>query len=133
MFNQEIFKGKWTEFKGGVRNIWGRLTDDDVERTKGNLTSLTGVIQTKYGETVDSVKKKLDQLLSSFDNETDRSKQDLNQSSYQRRPVDDEESNFSVGRDFDESERNFNSSSEAVGGTKNFPQETGDEDRSISL
>lgn len=119
MINQEIFEGKWKEFKGGVRTIWGRLTDDEVERTKGNLNSLAGMVQTKYGETLETIKKKLDQLLSSFDNESDRSKQDLNQSSYQRSPIEDDP-NFSVGR-------NFNSSSESVGGTKDI--NTSDEAR----
>jgi uncharacterized protein YjbJ (UPF0337 family) len=60
---ENIVKGKWNEFKGEVRNMWGKLTNDDLESTKGNLSAIAGLIQQRYGETKDSVTQKLNNLL----------------------------------------------------------------------
>ena len=87
MLNQDQIKGKWTEIKGGVRNLWGGITDDDLEKTKGNLQSVAGIVQEKYGESKEEIKNKLERLMDSFDNETDKSLK-LNDgiSSFKRRP-----------------------------------------------
>lgn len=88
MLNQEQIRGKWTEIKGGVRNLWGEITDDDLEQTKGNLQTLAGIVQQKYGESKESIREKLDSLMDSFDNETDKSlKLNDGESSYQRNPT----------------------------------------------
>lgn len=96
MLNQDQIKGKWIEIKGGVRNLWGDITDDDLEKTKGNIQSVAGIVQKKYGETKEEIKNKLDKLMSSFDNETDKSLK-LNDgiSSFERRPED--QTTFSLG------------------------------------
>jgi len=48
-FNDDMFHGKWTEIKGEIQKKWGHLTDNDLEATKGNATSLLGLIQQKVG------------------------------------------------------------------------------------
>lgn len=88
MLNQEQIKGKWNEIKGGVRNLWGEITDDELDQTKGNIQAVSGIVQQKYGETKESIKKKLDSLMDSFDNETDKSlKLNDGEASYQRNPT----------------------------------------------
>jgi hypothetical protein len=32
--NEDVLKGKWNEIKGGVKEKWGKLTDDDSPRWK---------------------------------------------------------------------------------------------------
>ena len=64
VLNEETFKGKWKEAKGGIQKMWGELTDDDLEKAKGDLTSLTGIIQQRYGETKESVQTKLNDYFS---------------------------------------------------------------------
>jgi uncharacterized protein YjbJ (UPF0337 family) len=54
-----IEKGKWTQIKGEIRKSWGKLTDDEVEQTKGDVTKLAGLVQQKYGETQENVQAKL--------------------------------------------------------------------------
>ena len=49
MFNTEELKGKWKEVKGEITKKWGELTDDDLERTKGNFSSLVGLVEQKLG------------------------------------------------------------------------------------
>ena len=49
--NEDIFGGIWKQMKGNVREWWGKLTDDDIERIGGNKDKLLGVLQERYGYT----------------------------------------------------------------------------------
>jgi uncharacterized protein YjbJ (UPF0337 family) len=41
--------GNWTQFKGQVREQWGKLTDDDLMQIQGQRQQLVGKIQARYG------------------------------------------------------------------------------------
>jgi len=47
--NWEQVSGNWKQFKGKVREQWGDLTDDDMERIAGKRDQLVGIIQERYG------------------------------------------------------------------------------------
>ena len=47
--NKDILKGKLREIKGGVKEKWGKLTDDDRRETEGKGELLLGLLQKKYG------------------------------------------------------------------------------------
>ena len=47
--NQDIVQSKWLELKGQVKQQWGKLTDDDVQRLSGKTEELTCVLQQRYG------------------------------------------------------------------------------------
>ncbi|HEY3424496.1 MAG TPA: CsbD family protein, partial [Negativicutes bacterium] len=38
--NEDILKGKWHELKGGVKEKWGKLTDDDLTTVNGQSEQL---------------------------------------------------------------------------------------------
>lgn len=124
MLNEEQIKGKWHVIKGGIKNLWGKLTDDELDQNPGSFTHVSGMVEQRYGESKDSIRQKWERLLDSYDNETDRSKQNTSASSYQRNPTAEmedgnvdagfDESNFSLGRDYG-GDRNFNSSSAVMG------------------
>jgi uncharacterized protein YjbJ (UPF0337 family) len=59
MFNEEILKGKWTELKGEIKTQWGRLTENEIEETRGNIQSISGIIQQRYGAKKEEVKQEL--------------------------------------------------------------------------
>ncbi|HXH31784.1 MAG TPA: CsbD family protein [Bacteriovoracaceae bacterium] len=86
MLNEHQIQGKWLEIKGGIKNLWGKLTDDELDETKGNLMQVGGLVEGKYGESKEQIKSKMDKLLASFDNESDR-KDDKGESSFQRNPT----------------------------------------------
>ena len=46
---EDVLKGKWKEIKGGVKEKWGKLTDDDLIKVEGNKEKLLGLLQQKYG------------------------------------------------------------------------------------
>lgn len=88
MLNQEQIIGKWDEIKGGIRNLWGNITEEELDKNKGNLQSVSGIVQQKNSESIASIKKKINTLMDSFDNETDKSlKLNDGESSYQRSPI----------------------------------------------
>jgi uncharacterized protein YjbJ (UPF0337 family) len=49
--NKDIFEGKWKEMHGQIREWWGKLTDDDLDKAGGNAEQIIGLLQQKYGYT----------------------------------------------------------------------------------
>ena len=47
--NKDIAEAQWKQLKGKVREQWGKLTDDDIEKVKGRQENWAGVMQEKYG------------------------------------------------------------------------------------
>jgi len=49
--NEDVFKGKWKELRGQVKEWWGKLTDDELEQAGGIADQIVGLLQQKYGYT----------------------------------------------------------------------------------
>jgi len=49
--NMDIFEGRWYELKGTVKQVWSRLTDDDLMYISGSWDKLVGKLQEHYGYT----------------------------------------------------------------------------------
>jgi uncharacterized protein YjbJ (UPF0337 family) len=47
--NQDEAAGKWMQFKGKIKEQWGKLTDDDLKKLEGNRDQLAGRVQERYG------------------------------------------------------------------------------------
>lgn len=47
--NWDQVEGNWKQIRGKVRAKWGELTDDEIDRIKGERDVLIGKIQEKYG------------------------------------------------------------------------------------
>lgn len=86
MLNQEQYRILWPQIKGAIRNMWGSLSLDEVDRTDGDLSAVASLVQDKTGEDRSQIKEKIEQILASFDNETDKGI-DPDRASYGRRPV----------------------------------------------
>jgi len=61
--NEDIFKGKWKELKGRVKEKWGNLTDDDVTRVEGKTEKLVGILQEKYGYSKDKAQEEYNKFM----------------------------------------------------------------------
>jgi|GEM_PF-2891814 len=68
--DKNVFEGAWTEFKGEVRKVWGKITGDELESTKGDVESISGLIQQKYGHKKDEVTQKLTEIKDRFADKT---------------------------------------------------------------
>lgn len=78
--NNEMIQGKWKEIKGEIITQWGKMTDDEVEQTTGNLISITGLVQQKYGEKKEEIELKLSSIIAKFSQETETVKNKLKDS-----------------------------------------------------
>lgn len=52
-------KGNWREYKGRVREKWGELTDDDIDRIAGKRDQLLGILQNRYGKTREAAEEEI--------------------------------------------------------------------------
>ena len=60
--NQDRMQGSWKEFKGKIKEKWGKLTDDDLDVAEGNRDQLIGRIQQKYGLAKEEAERQYDEL-----------------------------------------------------------------------
>lgn len=61
--NEKILKGKWEKVKGNIQKKWGKLTDDDLDVIKGDVSILIGKIKEKYGLKQEEAEKKVREYL----------------------------------------------------------------------
>lgn len=57
--NWDIVEGNWKQFKGKIKEQWGKLTDDDLDIIAGKRDQLAGKIQEAYGVTKDEAEQQL--------------------------------------------------------------------------
>jgi len=65
--NQDILEGKWKQVKGQVRQQWGRLTDNQLDRINGRSEELVGLLQESYGYTQAQAQKEVDEFVHRLD------------------------------------------------------------------
>jgi uncharacterized protein YjbJ (UPF0337 family) len=61
--NDDIFKGKWKQFKGEVQKQWGKLTSDELDQIDGERTKLEGRLQESYGYSKEEAKREVDRFI----------------------------------------------------------------------
>jgi uncharacterized protein YjbJ (UPF0337 family)/sporulation protein YlmC with PRC-barrel domain len=89
--NKDILEGKWVQMRGHIKEWWGKLTDDELDRVQGQRDRLVGLIQQKYGYTKAQAEQELDRHLSNYESCAGRSSsmprsssaEDLHTASYQ--------------------------------------------------
>lgn len=57
--NKDLFEGKWHEYKGKIKEKWGKLTDNDLTQINGKRELLVGKLQTHYGYAKDKAENEL--------------------------------------------------------------------------
>lgn len=92
MLNSAEGRLKWMEFKKGVRNLWEEITLEEIEQTEGNIGAVAEIIQSRTGETKESIEQKMEALVKSFFNETDA--RGTMKSSYERSPIRDDHASY---------------------------------------
>jgi len=58
----EVWKGRWNEFKGMLREKWGQLTDNELTEMQGKREQLLGLIQKRYGMAKDEAERQMADL-----------------------------------------------------------------------
>jgi len=57
--NWDRIEGNWKQFKGQVKEQWGRFTDDELDVVAGKRDQFLGKLQEKYGLTKDEAQRQL--------------------------------------------------------------------------
>jgi uncharacterized protein YjbJ (UPF0337 family) len=65
IMNWDQVQGNWEQFKGQVRQKWGKLTDSDLEQIKGKRQELAGRIQERYGFEKDRAEREIEDFVTS--------------------------------------------------------------------
>ena len=65
--NWDTVKGEWKQFRGKVKEQWGKLTDDDLDRIEGKRDQLLGAVQKQYGIARDEAEKQLSRFETTVD------------------------------------------------------------------
>lgn len=65
--NQDILQGKWKQLRGQVKQWWGNLTDDDLDKINGSMDKLVGSIQERYGYAKEEAVAEINRRLKAFD------------------------------------------------------------------
>jgi len=65
--NKDVFEGKWKQMRGQVREWWGKLTDDDLDKVAGKCDNFIGVLQEKYGYTRERAEEEFDRRLKEYE------------------------------------------------------------------
>ena len=59
--NWDRIAGNWKQAKGKVKEQWGKLADDDLDKIAGKRDQLVGKIQNAYGIGKDEAEKQLNE------------------------------------------------------------------------
>ncbi len=65
--NQDVLEGKWKQVRGQVKQQWGKLTDNQLDRIKGRTEELVGLLQENYGYTQERAQKEVDDFVQRID------------------------------------------------------------------
>ena len=57
--NTDQVEGNWKQFKGKVKEQWGKLTNDDLDVIAGKRDQLLGKIQERHGIAKDAAETQL--------------------------------------------------------------------------
>jgi len=60
--NWDTVKGDWKQFRGKVKEAWGKLTDDQLDVVAGKRDQLIGAIQKGYGIARDEAERQVQQF-----------------------------------------------------------------------
>jgi uncharacterized protein YjbJ (UPF0337 family) len=63
VINKDVILGKWKEISGEAQKKWGEITENDLEKVKGNMTALVGLVEQKLGVSKEEAQKKVEELL----------------------------------------------------------------------
>jgi uncharacterized protein YjbJ (UPF0337 family) len=64
--NEDILEGQWKQIRGQMREWWGDLTDDDLDRVQGKTEKLVGLLQEKYGYTQAQAETEVNRRLTEY-------------------------------------------------------------------
>jgi uncharacterized protein YjbJ (UPF0337 family) len=69
--NWDQVEGKWKQYKGTMKEKWGKLTDSDLDVIAGKRDQLVGRIQEAYGMTKEQAQREVEEYVRTMPAATD--------------------------------------------------------------
>jgi uncharacterized protein YjbJ (UPF0337 family) len=60
---EDTLTGEWEQMKSRIKQRWGRLSDDQLDRISGCGDELAGLIRKRYGYTHEKARKTIDEFI----------------------------------------------------------------------
>jgi uncharacterized protein YjbJ (UPF0337 family) len=60
--NEDRIKGQWKQLAGKLKEKWGKLTDNDLQRADGSSEYLAGACRNAIGIARDEAKKQISEF-----------------------------------------------------------------------
>jgi uncharacterized protein YjbJ (UPF0337 family) len=76
VMNRNVLQGKWREMKGKVKEQWGQLTDDDLDKIRGQSEQLLGLLQQRYGYARERAEEEYKRFIEKHSRELETSRAD---------------------------------------------------------
>ena len=64
--NDDIFAGQWRQMRGQLKQWWGKLADEDLDKIGGQKDKLIGSVQEKYGYTRDLAEQEIEKRFKEY-------------------------------------------------------------------
>ncbi|WP_264212506.1 CsbD family protein [Leisingera thetidis] len=64
--NWDQIEGNWSIVKGRLQQTYAKLTNDELEKARGNREELLGLLQARYGKARAALEQELDDLIRSL-------------------------------------------------------------------
>lgn len=61
--NRDVLEGNWKKLRGSVKEMWGEITDDELDKIEGKRDRLAGKLQEKYGYTRAEAEAEIDRFI----------------------------------------------------------------------
>lgn len=71
--NRDIFQGKWKQLRGDLKQWWGKLTEDDLDKVEGSKDKLIGILQERYGYNREKAEEEVDRRFGDYDQDSRKS------------------------------------------------------------
>jgi hypothetical protein len=65
--NRLSTKGRWNDIRNEIRKIWGKLSVNELDDTRGENSAIGSLIHQKYGENEDTYGTQLSKILKQFE------------------------------------------------------------------
>ncbi len=83
--SSDILQGQWKQLRGNLKDWWGNLTDNDLDRIEGNRDKLVGALQERYGWTHAQAESEVNRRLADYHQQKSSNQNLSNQPPDQRR------------------------------------------------
>jgi uncharacterized protein YjbJ (UPF0337 family) len=70
--NEDRIRGNWLQFKGKIKEKWGKLTDDDLDVIEGREEQLIGKLQERYGMAKQEAEKQFKEFIDACNSQRKR-------------------------------------------------------------